>query len=78
MEKINYRIQDGCHNCKFCLQDSNYDEETRYYCNIDEKITSKILYLPKNRKQHKIVVAWLDEHGVDGGGICDNYYHLEE
>jgi len=80
-----YRVQDGCHNCKyvFCYQELEYNDE--FYCKFDAPNRPKSGglgddYVLKNEHDDEECMRhlndwgdWSDGREVDFGGICDEH-----
>jgi hypothetical protein len=75
--KNNYRCVDTCMICKFHIQDSDYDEPTSYYCNI-ENLFKQEFRLTQYGNENSEKYKWFTEHCVDCDGICDDFKKQEE
>ena len=79
----NYKVQDGCWNCMFKLDDVVYPEEKRIYCINDgtKRPASFIPVVPTNFFMGENIfksniaqkLEWEEKHRIDAHGICDNH-----
>lgn len=80
---INYRTQDGCHNCAHVFTRCDYSEEDDYYCTLnaperplcgsvkmDEGFGSR-LARERGGFSREAWQSWAYARGVEHGGICD-------
>ncbi len=80
---INYREQDGCHNCAHVFTRYDYGEEDTYFCalNAPERPLCGALkmcegpnsQLAKERGGFDVNVwwEWARSRNVEHGGVCD-------
>lgn len=83
----NYKIQDGCYNCKKVFKKIEYEDELEYFCTHNapkrplclsvfmDEYPSYDVSLPK--KYHDKLIknwdSWFKVRQVDAWGICDLY-----
>lgn len=82
-KRTNYKIQNGCWNCQYVFEKIEYDEESEYYCNLndgrpncgsqchDERFD--VYNMEVFTKQLQKWNQWAKIHNVDCCGVCDKY-----
>ncbi len=81
-----YKIQDGCHNCKYVFRRWEYDDQGCFFCTFlsprpkcccSTAMKEKVHDLPKEDQSdaYKIWFDWAEKHEVCASGIC---HHFEE
>jgi hypothetical protein len=69
----NFRTVDTCITCKFHIEDSDYDEPTTYYCNLDDTF-NKIYYSKLTYgKEWEKALNWFSSHSVEENSVCDDF-----
>jgi hypothetical protein len=71
--KNNLRKVDTCTTCLHRLEHSDYDDEIRYFCNVENLITTKIFYLPKTKAEENFANQWSESHEVNNNNVCDDF-----
>lgn len=83
----NYKVQDGCWNCKTVFRKSDYDEADQYFCNVNnskrplclscsmknELPAHDIIYSDLWYKLSDLWGCWSKKHEVKEYGKCDLY-----
>ena len=73
--KLNYREQNGCHNCKHCDIDRPLDEVLVYFCQQDgtrePNAGAQRPFRPGWEQYGERRRTWQKEHEVEAFGVCD-------
>ena len=77
----NYKIQNGCHNCKHVFLSQEYDKNDGYYCTKDspKRPICGSYYLEEHFDPYYMSgqsfkwAKWAKDRGVNGWGICDDW-----
>jgi len=82
---INYRRQDGCHNCKNVFIRMDWEEDNRYYCLLNAPkrpkcgagaMHNEMFDIRDEKKYDKQLDAWdlwSDKTEVHTWGTCDRF-----
>lgn len=71
----NYRVQNACGNCKFCVVDEISGRE-KFFCDKDNS------FIPPDNcvtdEDYKKYLAWCNKHYVEKHGVCDLHVRAYE
>lgn len=78
----NYRVRDGCHNCKHVFVRGDYDEGVQYFCTLDAPARPPCMSVGmgevpvdfmSNHEHYDNWDAWSEGRQVRESGICDSW-----
>jgi hypothetical protein len=74
----NYKIVNGCHNCKFVRQVIRWDDSP-YFCNKSDDSQHDYISTPLNLnkmdfERRELVKEQIEKNIVSEFGICDEYH----
>ena len=86
-----YHPQDGCHNCKHCFENYEYDDGSQWHCGINrDRPLSGSVAMGECRKQGLEIGSkkwhqaydrwhlWAEQHRVQPWGICKKWQLREK